>query len=370
MGFTLNHRCIGTVHTGNIPGQFLIERTPGVAGYHGLIQLTARQRRINLFPLESISHRHLDIHTSIDRLGGRPCAQNPVRLHKPFEAPVFTQDIRQQNRMFTTVDAIHTIVGTHDRGGRAFNDTALEMRQIDLVQYPLISVRAHLEASHLEVVKGKVLGTGQHPVLSAGNIGDAHRTHVVGILGVRFLGPTPAWMTQQIDGGREDDIPSLGGNFSTCSHPNASFEFRIKRRAAGDRNRECGCLANPGTSWAISHFPGFDTKCGIAACIVKAVNRLHLPAVQLVNFLLKRQAAEQRIDLNADACMINLEPLVAGMNNLPVEGFDRTVSFHRPNHQAFRIVRPPSTGSTVPVIYCEAGSTKLSVPCATSSGSA
>ena len=56
--------------------------------------------------------------------------------------------------------------------------------------------------------------------------------------------------------------------------------------------------------------------------------------------------------------------------NILVYAHDRLRSGVAPPPQAFLIVKPPSTGNATPVMKPAAGSTRLSVPCATSSGSA
>ena len=201
---------------------------------------TASSERL---PIE-VRERHLDVETGEGGGDGAARGEEPVGLHEAVEAPLALENVVQQVAVLTGVDAVHLVVGAHDRADAGV-DGALEVRQVDLAQRALVDGDVHAHAGVLDAVQGEVLGAGDHVLLRAADEAGGHGADVDRVLAVGLLRAPPARVAQQVDGRGEQHVVALGAGLGADRLADLSFEIGIEGRAARTADREawspCRC---------------------------------------------------------------------------------------------------------------------------------
>ena len=111
-------------------------------------------QRLELFRCEIDPFRALQVQSAVN---STRCRVNgcPVRYHYALEAPLASQHLVVQPRVFRRVDTPDKVVAVHDKSHTGFLDSFPECREIDFLHRPLVHVGAHAVPDVLKLVVGR-----------------------------------------------------------------------------------------------------------------------------------------------------------------------------------------------------------------------
>ena len=167
---------------------------------------------------------------------------HPVGMDKSGEAPLRAQNIGQQHTVLAAIFAVHLVVGAHDAEAARIQ-SALEMRQVNLVQGTLVDPHVHLEARVFHGVQREVFDAGDDIVrLDSGCQSRAHFAEEKRVFSIGFLRASPRGVAQQIDADRAREVAAIGAGFLAHDFADPQFEIGIESRTARHRAGKAGRL--------------------------------------------------------------------------------------------------------------------------------
>ena len=215
---------------------------------HGLVKLTGLHGTLQLARRAQPARRHLQ---------GRPRAhagnmvvrRAPVGHHGTLEAPLAAQDLGKQVLVLVGVGAVHAVVAAHDRRGSRLAHAALERREVDLAQRPLVQLRVRRLPARLLAVHGKVLHARTHARrLHAGNVGRGHLAGKARVLREVLEVPPAQRVPLDVDPGPQQNPHALRGGLAPKGCAHAPYELRVPGVGQGNGSGKAGggqALAQP-----------------------------------------------------------------------------------------------------------------------------
>ncbi len=179
------------------------------------------------------------IQTRDERAGGVHGA--PVRHDEALEAPVALQNVGQQERVFTGIDAVHPVVGAHDRAGLADLARDLERQQVALAHRRLGHVDVVDETTRLGGVHREVLHRRDDAIaLDPGDRAPRQQAAQVGVFADVFEVAAATRIADQIDPAGQHHAESLGARLGADHPPAPIREVRIEGSAERDSRGQSG----------------------------------------------------------------------------------------------------------------------------------
>ncbi len=112
------------------------------------------------------------------------------------------------------------------------------------MQGHLVDLDVDGEPGVLHGVAGEVLHAGHHVALQAPGEGGPELAHVMGVLAVGLLGPTPRRVAQEVDAHGAGQVRPDGPQLLADGLPHPLLEDGVPGRAAGHGHREAGGVAD------------------------------------------------------------------------------------------------------------------------------
>ena len=243
-----------------------------------------------------------------ERFDGIAQPEDEVGDHESVPAPFPAEDVGQEGRVLTAPLAVHRVVGTHHRRD-ALGGDALEVRQVHLVQRPLVGGDVDGEAGVLHRVQGEVLHARHHVALQAAGERGRHHPDVVRILAVGLLRATPRRMAEQVDADRAGERRAAGARVRPDRVADPLLELRVERRAAGHAHGERRRVADHAAARSVGELDPRDPQpldhrrrpwvevVATTAAHVGEPRPERCVAVEAAELLLERHLRDQRLGL-------------------------------------------------------------------------
>ncbi len=216
----------------------------------------------------------------------------PVGHHDAREAPVRARHVRLQKAVLRRVDAVHEVVGGHDRAHVPFLHRGLEGGQVDLAQRALVDQRVRVVAVELGVVGGEVLDRGADALrLHAADVADRDPGGEEGVLAEVLEVAAVHGRAVDVDARSEQEMDALGAGVTADLAGDALGERGVPRggeRDAAGHGRGRAEVAH--AERAVRHLQAGDPGLGHAA------HEEAVHAADVIDLLLERHAGEERLD--------------------------------------------------------------------------
>ncbi len=158
---------------------------------------------------------------------------------EPIPSPFGAEDVGQQDGVFAAPVPVDRVVGGHDRCHAGGGHPA-EVREVDLVECPLVHGHVDPEPGLLHRVAGEVLHAGHDPGLQAPSQGGRHLADVVWVFAIGLLGATPPGVSEQVHTDRTGVGRSHRPQFGADHLTDPLLEPGIEGGTTGHRHREAG----------------------------------------------------------------------------------------------------------------------------------
>lgn len=165
----------------------------------------------------------------------------PVGHDRPREAPLLAQDLGEQPGVLRGGDAVDLVVGAHHGGGVRLGHHALEGRQVDLAQRPLVDLGAHPHPVRLLVVGREVLEgrADAHGLLTA-HVRCSEDAGQQRVLGVVLEVAAAQRRSLDVDAGPEDHLHTERPRLLTDGRADPLGHRRVPAAPHGHGWREAG----------------------------------------------------------------------------------------------------------------------------------
>ena len=270
------------------------DRFVHVAGAHGRRQRVTHEAR---------RPRHLYIEAGARRLGGGVRGP-PIGHDETVPLPVGADEVGEEPRMLGAVRAVEPVVGRHQRPHTGFVDGGVEGSEVGLAQRPLVDLGGDRHAVALGVIGHEVLDATTHAAaLHAFHVGDRHAGTEVRVFGVALEVPSAQGMTVQIDGGRQQEVGTLGLQLLSQFCADALHQVDVPRgrqRGPAREARRRRTAAGEGAAGAVgpvAHLQAGDAEPVDGRCVP------HVDAGGERALLLERELAHQLGDLLAHSSL-------------------------------------------------------------------
>ena len=168
----------------------------------------------------------------------------PIRHDKPFEVPVFLQDVGQQILVFARVVSIHTVVSAHDRGWIPLAHANLERQQIAFSHRTLIDVGVDGIAPTLLIVHRVMLDVANDVLsLRSPNQRSDHSPGEDWVLAQVLKRAAIARLASQIHASAEGHIVALRSQFATDQRSILIGCIQVPTRGCGQIGGQGGGVA-------------------------------------------------------------------------------------------------------------------------------
>ena len=184
-----------------------------------------------------LAERHLDVEARHHRTSRIAKSEDEVGGDEAVPAPLVAQDLGEQMRVVAAPLAVDRVVGAHHRRHPAGGDP-FEVREIHLVERPFVDGHVDGEPGVLHRVQRKVLHARHHVPLQPGDERRRHHAHVVRVLPVRLLRPSPRRVTQQVHAHRAGVGGAARSQLGADRVTDAGLEVGIEARATCHAHRE------------------------------------------------------------------------------------------------------------------------------------
>ncbi len=254
-------------------------------------QLALLDRGQQRLAVHQLAEGHLEIEPAVRRaqavVGGVPVGHHDAR-----EAPVPARDVRLQEAVLRRVDAVHQVVGGHDRAHVRLLDRGLEGGQVDLAQRALVDHRVRVVAVELGVVGREVLDRGADALgLHAADVADRDPRGEERVLAEVLEVAAVHGRAVDVDARSEQEVNALGARVTADLGGDALSERRVpgggERDAAGHGRRRAEVAD---AERAVCHLQAGD------AGLRHVAHEEAVDAAEVVDLLLERHATEDRLD--------------------------------------------------------------------------
>ena len=175
---------------------------------------------------------HLDVQACRDRSHRIAQAEDEIGRDETVEAPLFAQDVGQQHLVLAAVRTVHRVVRTHHTGDATLHDP-FEVRQVHLVQRPLVDLHVDAEAGILHRVQGEVLHARHHVLLRPQHQRPSHFADQQWFFAVGLLGSAPPGMSQQVDAHPAVVGAAHAANLGTDCLTDSMLQVGVESRTSG-----------------------------------------------------------------------------------------------------------------------------------------
>ncbi len=259
------------------------------------LHLAAFDRGDEVFGVHELGARHLEVQAVVDR-GDAVVGRIPVGHENTLESPLPFQHFQIEEIVLRRVDAVHQVVGIHDRVDVGLGHGGLEAREVDLPHGALIHIRAGVVPIELLIVEGVVLDGGDN-ALRLHALDEGHDKGGVQerVLGLVFEVSAAHGRARDVDAGTEQEVDPAGAGVAAEALAELPCELRIPRC----RQRGAACVGGGGS-------PGADANRGVGHFEAGQADCRHRPGKHPVNpsqqldLLFQRELGDHGVRLGFD----------------------------------------------------------------------